>query len=88
MQPLKCLTILLLINNHCTLMHLKQFCLVTIYLQFFFFYNLQHELISSFDINAKAIYHLFFTRQKPNKMHHCEISFQNLYYAHEAEVHI
>ena len=37
---------------------------------------MQHELVSSFYFTAKAIYHLFVTGQKPNKMHHCEISFQ------------
>ena len=46
---------------------------------------LQHELVSSFYFNAEAIYHLFVTRQKPNKMHHCETYFQNLCYAHEIE---
>ena len=67
-------------------MHLKQFCLVTIYGQVNSFNNLQHELVSSFYFNTKAIYHLFVTGQKPNKMHHCEISFQNLCYAHETVV--
>ena len=59
-------------------MHLIQFCLVTIYWQIISFNNLQHELVSSFYFKTKAIYiyHLAVTRQKPNKMHHCEISFQ------------
>ena len=57
-------------------MHLMQFCLVTIYWQIDYFNNLQHELVSSFYFKTKAIYHLLVTRQKPNKMHHCEISFQ------------
>jgi hypothetical protein len=38
--------------------------------------NLHHELVSSFYFNTKAIYHLFVTRQKPNKMYHCEFPFQ------------
>ena len=38
--------------------------------------NLQHELVPSFYFNTKAIYYLFVTGQKPNKIHHCEISFQ------------
>ena len=57
-------------------MHLKQFCLVTIYRQVNSFNNSQHESVSPFYFNKKAIYHLFVTGQKPNKMHHCEISFQ------------
>ena len=67
-------------------MHLKQFCLVTIYRQVNSFNNSQHESVSPFYFNKKAIYHLFVTGQKPNKMHHCEISFQNLCYARETVV--
>ena len=57
-------------------MPLMQFCLVIIYWQINYFNNLQHELVSSFYFKTKAIYHLLVTRQKSNKMHHCEISFQ------------
>ena len=51
-----------------------------------FFCNLQHELVSSFYFNSKAIHHLFVTRKKTNKMHHCEIYFQNLCHAHKTVV--
>ena len=32
--------------------------------------------LSTFYFNSKATYHLFVTRQEPNKMHHSEIYFQ------------
>ena len=47
---------------------------------------MQHELVSSFYFNSKAIHHLFVTRKKTNKMHHCEIYFQNLCHAHKTVV--
>ena len=62
-------------------MHLKQFHLVTIYWQINSFLQ-----FATFYFNAKAIDHLFVTGQKPNKLHHCEILFQNLCIAHETVV--
>ena len=59
-------------------MHLKQFRLVTIYWQINSFLQFATWL-SSFYFNAKAIYHLFVTGQKPNKMHHCEMNKINFF---------
>ena len=44
--------------------------------------NLQHELVSSFYFNKKAVYHLFVTGQKPNKMQHCEMNKIHLFSKH------
>ena len=63
---------------------LKHCCPVLIYLQAYWlletlqtlFYLHQILNLTWFYFNTEAIFHLFVTGQKPNKMHHCETLFK------------